>query len=389
LFRQIFRFAQDDRRVARDDRRGGIIAAAMNDLGNVPSSTPAPAPAEAAPPARTIPLPTLRHDIAAWVLMGAGLIATLRLGLLPALFAGLLIHELVHILTPQLRLRRVEIEVAKMVAVAVLTLLITLLVWLAVSGLLASVRTGYDSLPELLRRMAEIIEARRGTWPAWLVNALPADAAAAQAAAVEWLRENAGSLQVVGAHAGRAATYILLGMIIGAFVALRRGRPAKELLPLGRSLFERITRLGQSFRRVVFAQVRISAVNTFFTWCYLAIALPAFGIDLPLTKTLIAVTFLCGLLPILGNIISNTIITVVSLSHSWELAAASLGYLVVIHKLEYFLNARIIGGQIQARAWEMLVAMLAMEAAFGIAGLIAAPVYYAYVKSELTAKKLV
>lgn len=210
-----------------------------------------------------------------------------------------------------------------------------------------------------------------------------------QAAAVEWLRDNAGSLQSLGVNAGRALTYTLLGMVIGAFVALRRGRPVKELAPLARSLYERVTRLGLAFRRVVFAQVWISAINTLFTGCYLAVALPAFGIELPLTKTLIAVTFVCGLLPVIGNIISNTVITVVSLSHSWELAAVSLCYLVVIHKLEYFLNARIIGGRIQARAWEMLVAMLAMEAAFGIAGLVAAPVFYAYLKSELSARRLI
>ena len=35
----------------------------------------------------------------------------------------------------------------------------------------------------------------------------------------------------------------------------------------------------------------------------------------------------------------------------------------MIHKLEYFLNARIVGTQIRARAWELLIAMLAMEAA--------------------------
>jgi predicted PurR-regulated permease PerM len=55
----------------------------------------------------------------------------------------------------------------------------------------------------------------------------------------------------------------------------------------------------------------------------------------------------------------------------------------VIHKLEYFLNARLVGTQIEARAWELLLAMLLMEAMFGIAGLIAAPIYYAYVKDEL------
>jgi predicted PurR-regulated permease PerM len=356
----------------------------MNDLG-----TPPPAPAADAPAPPALAAPELRHDIAAWVLMGVALLFTLQAGLLPALFAGLLMHELVHILTPYLRHRQIGAEVSKLVAVLILTALVSLLVTLATSGLVSSVRSGYASLPELMTRMAEIIEARRGTWPAWLVNSLPADAAALQAAAVGWLREHADSLQLLGAHTGRALTYVLFGLIIGAFIALRRGRPLDQLPALARSMAERVTRLGWSFRRVVFAQVRISAVNTFFTWCYLGVALPAFGVDLPLMKTLVAVTFLCGLLPILGNIVSNTVITVVSLSHSWELAAVSLGYLVVIHKLEYFLNARIIGGQIQARAWEMLIVMLAMEAVFGIAGLIAAPVYYAYVKNELAARRLI
>lgn len=332
--------------------------------------------------------PELRHHVGAWVLMGVALVFALRAHLLPALFAGLLMHEMVHILTPQLRLRRISLEVAKVVAVAVLTVIISLLVALAVTGLMSSIRSGYESLPELLTRMAEIIETRRNSWPAWLVSLLPTDSAEMQAAAVGWLRENAGSLQVMGANAGRALTYVLFGVIVGAFVALRRGRREDELGPLARAMAQRVKRLGASFRRVVFAQVRISAINTFLTWCYLGVALPLFGIELPLLKTLIAVTFLCGLLPVLGNVVSNTVITVVSLSWSWELAAVSLGYLVVIHKLEYFLNARIIGGQIQARAWEMLIAMLAMEAAFGIAGLIAAPVYYAYLKNELSARGL-
>ena len=60
-----------------------------------------------------------------------------------------------------------------------------------------------------------------------------------------------------------------------------------------------------------------------------------------------------------------------------------------IHKLEYFVNARIIGGRINARAWEILIAMLAMDAWFGIAGAIAAPVFYAYVKEELQARRLI
>ena len=148
-------------------------------------------------------------------------------------------------------------------------------------------------------------------------------------------------------------------------------------------------KLGGAFRRVVFAQVRISLINTVFTAIYLAVVLPLFGVNLPLVKTMIAITFIAGLLPVIGNLISNTVIVIVSLAYSPYVAIASLTFLVVIHKLEYFLNAKIIGTQIQSRAWELLIAMLAMEAAFGIAGVVAAPIYYAYVKSELMERGLV
>ena len=47
------------------------------------------------------------------------------------------------------------------------------------------------------------------------------------------------------------------------------------------------------------------------------------------------------------------------------------------------------GGQIQARAWELLLAMLVMEAIFGIPGVVAAPIYYAYLKNELSAQNLI
>lgn len=91
----------------------------------------------------------------------------------------------------------------------------------------------------------------------------------------------------------------------------------------------------------------------------------------------------------MGNLVSNTFIVIASLSHSGEIATLSLAYLVIIHKLEYFLNARIIGTRIQARAWELLVAILAMEAMFGMAGVIAAPIYYCFLKDELAARGLV
>ena len=206
---------------------------------------------------------------------------------------------------------------------------------------------------------------------------------------VEWLRSHSGSLQLAGRDLGRTLVHVLMGMIIGALLSLQKATQQAHRRPLA----ERITRhaegLASAFRRVVFAQFWISSINTFVTWLYLAVALPVFGVDLPLVKVLVAITFVAGLVPIIGNLISNTAIITVSLSQGLPVAVASFGYLVVIHKLEYFLNARIVGSHINARAWELLVAMLVMEAAFGIPGLIAAPIFYAYFKEQLHDKGLV
>jgi predicted PurR-regulated permease PerM len=95
------------------------------------------------------------------------------------------------------------------------------------------------------------------------------------------------------------------------------------------------------------------------------------------------------MLTVIGNLISNTLIVIFTMSVSFQVAGASLLFLVIIHKLEYFINARIIGARIDAQAWELLLAMLVMEAAFGLSGLVAAPVYYAYLKDELEAQHLV
>jgi predicted PurR-regulated permease PerM len=92
---------------------------------------------------------------------------------------------------------------------------------------------------------------------------------------------------------------------------------------------------------------------------------------------------------VVGNLISNTLIVAISAGVSPWAALGSLVFLVVVHKLEYFLNARIVGGRVGAGAWEMLLAMVAFEAAFGLAGVVLAPIVYAYVKGELRDRGLV
>jgi len=237
--------------------------------------------------------------------------------------------------------------------------------------------------------MTPLLERARSQLPMFIVDRLPDNSADVRDAVMEWSRGHGAQLQLAGKHAVRMIVELLLGIVLGAMLALYGARVRPRGGPLTVVLNARCAHLVIAFRDVVFAQAKISALNTAFTGAFLLIGLPSFGILLPLAKTLVVVTFVVGLLPVIGNLISNTLIVVVALSISLPVALAALTFLIVIHKLEYFLSARIIGTQIQAFAWELLIAMLVMESLFGGAGLIAAPIYYAYLKRELAAIQLI
>jgi predicted PurR-regulated permease PerM len=327
------------------------------------------------------------HEYAAWTLAVLAILFVLVFHLLPALVAGLLVYELARLLAPRLR-PRVPPGRARTAAVGLVALIVIGAITAAGFGIAAFVESEGGGVSAVVAKMAEILESSRASLPKWIADYLPSGVDQLREDLSFWLREHAAELQLMGKSAGHTLVHVLIGMVIGAMVSmLEPGGNAGG--PLARALGERVFRLGEAFRRVVFAQVRISAINTAFTAIFLAVVLPLFGVHLPLTKTMIVVTFIAGLLPVIGNLISNSMIFVISLVHSPAIAVVSLVYLVVIHKLEYFLNARIVGAQISARAWELLTAMLLLETAFGLAGLAAAPICYAWLKDELTSRGLI
>jgi predicted PurR-regulated permease PerM len=324
-----------------------------------------------------------RARYAAIVAMVLGLVFCLEWGLIGALLGGLLVHELVHTLAARIAYRRTSSSSARLVSVAVIaTLVIGMLVAIGF-GAAALFRSEGADPAALLARLADILASSRASLPEWLSQYVPEDADTVRGVIVEWLRDHAAELQHAGRMFGVTFLHVLLGMVIGAIICFREARGQQNKPLLLREAGERVLTLAHAFRNVVFAQVKISAINTVLTAIYLMVVLPLLGIHLPFTKALVALCFIGGLLPVFGNLISNTVIVIVSLSQGFGVAVGSFAFLLVIHKLEYFLNARIIGGHIKASSWELLCAMLAFEAAFGVPGLVAAPILYAYGKAEL------
>ncbi len=304
----------------------------------------------------------------------------LELKLIVVMYAGMLVYALVIMLSSHLAVRGAQHGHSRWFAVVLIAVLVASALVLAGFGLHVLLRKGLG-LHELLLQMSDIIESSRSWLPAILSDKLPQqDDLLASTGAL--LRQHAADIGTVGLGALKNIGYTLIGILLGSMFAISARVEPHRLGPVSTRLMEQFLGIENAFWRVISAQVRISALNTTLTAIYLLAILPLLGIHLPFTKTLIAMTFIVGLLPVIGNLMSNSAITIISVSQSLYVAMGSLAFLIVIHKLEYFVNARFVGAQINAKPHEILVMMLLMERLFGPAGVVAAPVFYAWLKAE-------
>ena len=184
------------------------------------------------------------------------------------------------------------------------------------------------------------------------------------------------SFQLVLVFAGLV---VALSIFLGSgWTADRREPTAPDNLyfAVTRELTARFKTLYESFARAMRAQIAISAINTALTAGFLIFrGYPAAGL-------LVVFVFLCGLLPIVGNLISNTLIVAVGFTISPRTGVYALVFLIVIHKLEYFLNSKLVGMRINSPIWLTLIGLLVGERLMGIPGMILAPAVLHYIKVE-------
>jgi Predicted permease len=134
----------------------------------------------------------------------------------------------------------------------------------------------------------------------------------------------------------------------------------------------------QSFATVIGAQLMISGINTVLTAIFVLV------IGLPYGAVVVGLTFLCGLLPIVGNVVSNTVIVFIGFLVSPKTAFFALIFLIVVHKLEYFLNSKIIGSRIRNPIWLTLIGLIIGEKLMGVPGMILSPVVLNYLRVEMS-----
>ncbi len=132
------------------------------------------------------------------------------------------------------------------------------------------------------------------------------------------------------------------------------------------------------FKQVMGGQIIISLINTAIS------SILVFGLHLPSPLLLIGLIFFCGLFPVVGNLVSNTILTIIAfVSFGLWAAAACLLLLIVIHKLEYFLNSKIISGIVNLPMVVSLTSLVIGEVLLGLIGLMLAIPMLLFLRHEL------
>jgi predicted PurR-regulated permease PerM len=244
------------------------------------------------------------------------------------------------------------------------------------------------------------------TFPRIAETAIPAMTAYAEKNGVElpfsdWdslkstaMDEAREGVAVVGRYAKIASLQFILlvaGVLVALSLFLSRAwtteTPAPNASPslystVTTELSARFASLYESFAMVMGAQIAISAINTVLTAIFLLLN------SYPNALLLLVFVFLCGLVPIVGNLISNGLIVGVGFTVSPHTGLVALVFLVVIHKLEYFLNSKIVGRRIGSPLWLTLIGLVVGERLAGFAGMVLAPVLLHYIRMETSARRV-
>jgi predicted PurR-regulated permease PerM len=255
-------------------------------------------------------------------------------------------------------------------------------------GLVHFSHRAYKALPEIadqtIRAVVEFAEKKHVELPF-------SDYASLKALALSEVKDKVAN---VGRYA-REAVFQIAQVIIGLFVAAslfldtRWGADPQTsgdtvYGSVVRELAARFATFYKSFGRVMGAQIIISFINTALTAVFLA------WNGFPYTVVIIGLTFLFGLLPIVGNLAANTLIVCVAFAmpDGPRMALFALIFLVVIHKLEYFLNSKIVGDRIKNPMWLTLLGLVVGEKLMGIPGMVLAPIVLHYIKVEASRNKM-
>lgn len=320
-------------------------------------------------------------DIGVIVFIFIGFLFIMSVGLFPALISGFITYLMMlyseEFMANFLRLGKYS----RLLATLTLSVFIITLLTLSSIYFFNWIAKTLSNPDALINETSLILDKTLTELSPEIASMLPKNIDNMKTEGLNFIQSNLISIRNFSKGATHTLITMILGMIIGIMIAAGDYSTTNKILI--NSFRNKMINMIESFKHVIIAQAGIALFNMIMTAIFLLIVMPLFNINFPFSKTIIFLTFFIGLIPIIGNIVVNVIVLIIGLSVSVGVGMSAFIYLIAIHKFEYFLNAKIIGGRIEAKAFELLIAMLLFQSVFGIIGLIAAPILYAYIKKEL------
>lgn len=196
------------------------------------------------------------------------------------------------------------------------------------------------------------------------------------------IRENAQSVT----HTSGLLTSDFFQIVGGIFIVLLQFL-VSDKPPTGHNLFDalrveyaaRIMIFMSNFEAIFSAQLLICIFHSIVTALFLLIA------EIPYVRFLTLTSFVLGMLPIIGPLISNSLIIATALIFSTKLALIALIFLLVMQQAQHIIFSHLVGTHMSLPLWQVLLAILLGEAVFGVAGIVLAPAILGYIKEELGA----
>jgi predicted PurR-regulated permease PerM len=155
------------------------------------------------------------------------------------------------------------------------------------------------------------------------------------------------------------------------------GKNSDFSIALGEELSRRMALFMNGFKKAFGAQFTVSLINTGFISFLLLI------LGIPYIRFLVTTTFILGLVPVVGGVVTNTLILAVALTVSSKTALVAFIVLMVIHHIQYPIQGEVMGEQMKIPAWQLLLALILGEAVMGVAGMVLAPAAIHYLREEI------
>ena len=176
------------------------------------------------------------------------------------------------------------------------------------------------------------------------------------------------------AHSAAELGHLVISLVIGLILAIvyyfdqdkvRAFRDSVAPTSLSGTLLRWFEHLSEAVSLTVQLQLLVALANAMFTLPVLLV------LGVPHVAPLMLLIFVSGLVPVVGNLVSGAVLSLVAYqTKGWPGVGLFIGLTFVLHKLEsYYLNPRLTARHVKLPGFVLIVSLLAWEHLLGVAGL--------------------